>query len=420
MERKDFIYKGVKFSFSSVESNGKQAIRINFIENQKYIRKTFQGKDENFAVAWAKNYVDAKNIGLDKFQNLSASVLADVQSALAILPKGISLETCVKRAIKYFSKKSIEDATKDFLLTKELNKRTQTYIDDTRGMLRAFSRHFKSFSDISPQTIANYLSKRGAVKTIKNHAATLKDFFKFCIRKDILSANPFDKLALEDFGAAGKSDYIPEISSVEQASELLAYLQMYKPDLLAFYVLALFGGVRVSECPRIRPEYIDYQRREISFPKKIVKGKIKNFLVGNYPDALFDWLDMLKPSKIIAPNGKVRTAIGKAFNLPPNFARHNFATYHLSLYRDAHKTANLTRHSNVRTLEEHYISNMVKTHIARQYFALKPAYIAEYAQKNAEKISEYSERVGYYYRQNRRKKSARNRAEKAGIKKDVV
>jgi|GEM_PF-1014652 hypothetical protein len=420
MERKDFIYKGVKFSFSIVESNGKQAIRVNFIENQKYMRKTFQGKDESFAVAWAKNYVDSKNIGIDRFQDISPQILADLQNALKYLPKGESLESAVKRSVEYSSKISIQKAAREFIITKERNYRTIGHITHCKSTLNRFAAKFADFRDCQPSCISKYLAGVGAIKTIQNHAGIIKDFFRFCMRRDYISSNPFDKLAPEDYGAAGSSDYIPEISSVEQTREFLAYIYVCKPKFLKFYILALFGGVRVSECPRIRPEYIDYTRREISFPKKIVKGKIKNFLVGNYPAVLFDWLDTLKTAPIIRPNADARRFFGKIFNLPANFARHNFATYHLSLYRDAHKTAKLTRHLNVRTLEEHYISNMVKTHIARQYFALKPAYIAEYAQKNAEKISEYSERVGYYYRQNRRKKSDRKRAEKAEIKKDVV
>ena len=71
------------------------------------------------------------------------------------------------------------------------------------------------------------------------------------------------------------------------------------------------------------------------------------------------------------PSTYERTNSFKQFNLPHNFTRHSFATYHLSLYFDPAKTSKITRNSE-QMLRDHYWGALVEKDIAKQYFQILP------------------------------------------------
>ena len=402
----NFTYKGFKFSLSFVESHGLPASRLNYQWRNKYIRKTFT-HDINGEQArkYAKAFVDSQNLGFDGLEDLSPEVIADIKEALAILPKGKSLVQIVRDSIQYYSRSKISDIASEYVANKKANELSAEHISHCKGTLNAFCSRFTTFESSTPAEIIKYISEFKAPKTRSNVAGILSNFFKFAVRRDVITMNPFDKITPDDFGGSVARDSIPEVATIEQATELIAYLRAYNARFLKHFVLALFAGIRIAECERITPDLIDIERREISFPKKIVKGKIKAFIIANYPQVLFDWLAILSDSTIQRPNNAIRTAIGKALNLPPNFARHSFATYHLSLHHDFNLTASLTRHLSVSTLENNYIGSMVKKEVAEEFFSLTPDTIARWSQNNAKRLEIIADDVKRYLYLSRKKKT---------------
>ena len=405
MEREAFNYKGIKFSLSFVTANGKPASRLNYQWRGKYIRKTFQN-DTTGAEArkFAKRFVDSKNIGFDGLEDLSPEVIADIKQALAILPAGQSLTKIVQDSIMYNSTYDMRQLALEFVETKKRASRSKSHIKHCKGFLKKVCNTFESFEKASPTAIIDFLSSYNAPKTRSNYGGTLADFFSFALRKNAITHNPFDKISKSDYGG-GKSDKIPEIASISQTCELLAYLRQYRPKFVKHFVLALFAGVRIEECGRLTNELIDIPAREISFPKKIVKGQIKAFILGDFPDVLWQWLRELEHAPIIRPNNMLRTALGYAIELPANFARHSFATYHLSLYRDFHRTAKLTRHLSISTLENNYVGSMVKKYIAEDFFALTPSAIDKWTTNNAKRLEDIAQAVKIHLANSRKKKT---------------
>ena len=399
--RENFTYKGFKFSLSFVESHGLPASRLNYQWRNKYIRKTFT-RDINGDQArkYAKAFVDSQNIGFDGLEDLAPETIADIKSALAILPKGESLESIVSDFVR--NKATIDlKFVKSFIETKK--GKTAKFQAEATSLITKLIEYANGKYD--RETLIRFISKKKAPKTRSNVAGILSNFFKFAVRRDVIAMNPFDKITPDDYGGSVARDSIPEVATIEQATELIAYLRAYRPQFLKHFILALFGGIRIAECERITPDLIDIGRREISFPKKIVKGKIKAFIISDFPKVLFDWLAILEGAHVQRPNNATRTAIGKALNLPPNFARHSFATYHLSLHHDFKLTARLTRHLSVSTLENNYIGSMVKKEVAEEFFNLTPDTIAKWSQNNAKKLEIIAYDVKRYLYLARKKKT---------------
>ena len=396
-----FTYKGFKFSLSFVESHGLPASRLNYQWRNKYVRKTFTHDiNGDQARKYAKAFVDSQNIGFDGLEDLAPETIADIKGALAILPKGESLESIVSEFVR--NKATIDlNFVKSFIETKK--GKTAKFQAEATSLITKLIEYANGKYD--RDTLIRFISKKKAPKTRSNVAGILSNFFKFAVRRDVIAMNPFDKITHDDFGGSVERDSIPEVATITQATELIAYLRAYRPQFLKHFILALFGGIRIAECERITPDLIDIARREISFPKKIVKGKIKAFIISDYPKVLFDWLAILEGAHIQRPNNATRTAIGKALNLPPNFARHSFATYHLSLYHDFKLTARLTRHLSVSTLENNYIGSMVKREVAEEFFSLTPDTIARWSQNNAKRLEIIADDVKRYLYLSRKKKT---------------
>ena len=397
----NFTYKGFKFSLSFVESHGLPASRLNYQWRNKYVRKTFTHDiNGDQARKYAKAFVDSQNIGFDGLEDLAPETIADIKSALAILPKGESLSAIVSDFVR--NKATIDlNFVKSFIETKK--GKTAKFQAEATSLITKLIEYANGKYD--RDTLIRFISKKKAPKTRSNVAGILSNFFKFAVRRDVIAMNPFDKITPDDFGGSVARDSIPEVATITQATELIAYLRAYRPQFLKHFILALFGGIRIAECERITPDLIDIGRREISFPKKIVKGKIKAFIISDYPQVLFDWLAILEGAHVQRPNNATRTAIGKALNLPPNFARHSFATYHLSLHHDFKLTARLTRHLSVSTLENNYIGSMVKKEVAEEFFSLTPDTIAKWSQNNAKRLEIIADDVKRYLYLARKKKT---------------
>ena len=393
MEREAFDYKGIKFTLSFIVANGKPASRLNYQWRGKYVRKTFQHDTTGSeARKFAKKFVDSKNIGFDGLEDLSPEVIADIKEALAILPAGQSLTSIVRRAVEYASDINIYALAKEYIELKISTEKSKDHIIHVRGALNKLCDTLPKFELCTPDAICKLLNNGDAPKTRMNKAIILSSFFGYAKRKNAIKNNPFDKINKDDFGGKD-SENIPEVATIQQSIELIAYINQYRPKYLKHFILALFAGIRIEECGRITPDLIDVERKEILFPKKIVKGKIKAFILGDYEPVLFDWLKDLKNNQVYRPNQRLRCNIGKVIGLPANFARHSFATYHLSLYRDFARTAKLTRHLSVETLENNYVGSMVTKDVAKRFFGITPTFIEQWSAENQSRLAEIAEQI---------------------------
>lgn len=349
--------------------NNQDGYVVSFKKEGKRCRKYFHTKKEANAFAEAYGAVGEIERAKLVFTN---ELIDDVVSALKILPKGRTLTEAVRIAWEYQNVGSIDDCIELFVKTKQAKGVSSSYITHVYGVLNKFKGAFSTFDKATPNKILKFILERGKQKTIFHYKGIISDFFGFCFRKDIIKANPFLKLSQDDFLVAEKKGDIGFLS-VEEARRFLDMLEVKYPKYVKFYALGLFAGVRMAECERFENRFIDYDKRQIVFPREIVKGGKKSWIVEDYEPVLWAWLDKYKDFDFKRPSNTLRTSLGRRYNLPHNFARHSFATYHLSLYKNAERTRWITRHDNKETLENHYFGALVEGSVARKYFELMPS-----------------------------------------------
>lgn len=337
--------------------------------NGKYCRKYFYAKKN--ADAFKRSLENVSVPSAKVINSFSVAQMDDIVAAVRLLPKGRTLVEAVKKAWQYNSDADIGSLIGSFIDIKRAKGLSASHINHTFARLLDFKKTFNSFASATPDAVLEYIKAKGKQKTIIHYKSTLSDFFAYCFRKDAIVSNPFDKLSPDDFLIEEEKFEIGFLS-VAQARAFMELLERKYPQYCKFYALALFAGVRMDECARFKNDFIDYDGRSITFPKEIVKGGKKAWIVRDYEPNLWAWLEKYKDTDFKRPSNTLRTKIGKDLNLPQNFARHSFATYHLSLYKDAERTRFITRHNNVQTLQNHYFGALVDKETAKAYFEILP------------------------------------------------
>ena len=350
-------------------ANGKWRFEIQ--QKNKTFRKTFFSKSE--AVAFKNTFFAARKFDLSYFVALDENQIKDIKDALAALPKGKTLLDSVKRAWEFDATLSLHDALDKFVLLKQAKNQAGKLSDkelrSVRGRICNFKSTFSSFSETTPQALLTYLTSKGRNTTIQHWKSTVSEFFSFCTNRDMIRANPMLKIHADELIKPDPPHTIGFLS-LKQAQDFLALLEEKYPQNVRFYAIALFAGVRIAEIPRMQDNHFLYDEKKIIFPAQI--GKIKKaWTLEDLPPNLWAWLEKYKLTPILPMPRFLRTKIGKELNLPYNFARHTFATYHLSLYFDPAKTAKITRNSE-QMLKDHYWGALTDKATAKAYFEIMP------------------------------------------------
>lgn len=349
--------------------NGKWVVDLTV--NKKRVRKFFDKK--NAAIEYLSNWKLARKFNLAYFVALPESQIKDIKDALLELPKGKSLLQSVRKAWQFFSESNLHELVDKYFEIKKtkfdagkLSKDEYTHI---KGRVANFKQSFASFADITPEKLYKYLFEKGGTKTISLWKGTISEILDLCVSRGAITQNPI-KFLHNDELIKPETEKEIGILSVGQANDFMEFIEKKYPQYCRFYALTMFAGIRIAEAPRIKDEYFRYDSKQIIFPAKIGKVK-KSWTLENLPDNLWAWLEKYKNTPIKRPSNTLRTKLGNYLSLPENFARHSFATYHLSLYLDPKRTAAITRNSE-QMLKDHYWSALVAKDVAQQYFEILP------------------------------------------------
>ena len=349
--------------------NGKWQFEI--IVNGKRQRRNFSSKRD--AISYANNFKQSTKFEVSYFANLDASQIKDIKDALLLLPKGETLTGIVRKFLTLNKPISLDGLAKDFVAIKQAKNASDKLSDyefsRIKTRMKALSESFETFEEINTESILSFLRQRGKNKTISNWKGTINQFFNYCVRKGAMVQNPLSVILRDEFIKA-EEPYKVEILSLEESKMFFSILTKKYPQFVRFYALAMFAGIRVAEIPRLKEEYFKYDSRQIVFPAQIGKVK-KSWVLEDLPNNLWEWLEMYKNYPIKRPSDWIRTHGFKPLNLPFNFARHCFSTYHISLYFDFARTARITRNSE-QMLKQHYLSKLVDKETAKKYFEILP------------------------------------------------
>lgn len=191
----------------------------------------------------------------------------------------------------------------------------------------------------------------------------LRLVWNWLVRYELTTTNPVLKI---DTPKSVPEHHLLTVADVRKLLKLTAK----NTGLRAWLVLGLFGGMRISEVWRCRPEHIE--KEEIFVPiRKSTDPKPRPRFVPILP-ALLRHL----PKKWDEINEDIikrdRTELAQAMGWeewPQNCLRHTGASMHRAMWKDSAKTAYFLGHSSPRMVEEKY-ARAVREKDAKAFWAI--------------------------------------------------
>jgi integrase len=181
----------------------------------------------------------------------------------------------------------------------------------------------------------------------RNYRLALSGLFTFAKSREWVVENPVTEAA-----RPRPPKKRPAILKPDFIAELLESISVNAPDLLAFWCLRFFAGVREQEVLRMDWEMIDLAAEEVNLPDTVTKTGYERTI--KILPALQTFLTPLVkksgPIVTISAMGR-RWGLKKALagikmfsesgntTIPANVARHSFATYHLLAFRHSGETS---------------------------------------------------------------------------------
>jgi integrase len=217
--------------------------------------------------------------------------------------------------------------------------------------------------------------------TRAQHMRHLRAIFNYAIRKEFLAAgkNPIDRLDMPDTGAPREVEIYP----VSTVSKYLQYALEYELNLVPYFTLGFFCGVRPEgEMGALEWSAVDWARARLNIRAKVAKGGRRGRQV-EIPENAMAWLMAYRDrggkveGKVLPFTNKqlrdVRVSANKIAGSKwiQDGMRHSFASYHVAMYDDVPLTSLRMGHLGVMMLGRHYLAGVPKEE-ALAYFGIRP------------------------------------------------
>jgi integrase len=247
----------------------------------------------------------------------------------------------------------------------------ETLRSATRKLLPDFgSSHI---CDLSPELINKWLMSQPVNATTRNNIRrNLSVFFTFAVDNVWIENNPIRKVKPANTKRLRAAKKVC-IYTPEQAAAILLHADH---DLLPFFAIGMFAGLRTSEIERLDWRHILWDERLID----VEGGNSKTGKPRFVPmvDNLVEWLapyrnshGRLAPHRDEPRRKEVRDRAGIPASGMSNAMRHSYCSYHFNLHDDAPATSKNAGHMTPTQLFSNYHHRVKKTACER-YFAIRP------------------------------------------------
>jgi integrase len=225
--------------------------------------------------------------------------------------------------------------------------------------------------DLSPKIIKKWLVSQPVNAITRNNIRTnLSIFFGFAVENLWIAENPIGKVKPANTKRLKASRKVC-IYTPEQAEAILFHADH---DLLPFFTIGMFAGLRTSEIERLDWRHILWDKRLID----VEGGNSKTGKTRFVPmtDNLVAWLAPYRNSHgQIAPHRDERRRKGvrdrAGIRDMDNAMRHSYCSYHFNLHDNAPETSKNAGHMTPDILFSNYHHRVLKTPCER-YFAIMP------------------------------------------------
>jgi integrase len=170
------------------------------------------------------------------------------------------------------------------------------------------------------------------------------------------------------------------VLTAADTAAFFAALGEHAPELVPFWAVRAFAGIREAEALRMDWRMIDLAAGIITLPKTITKSRDSREITIQPALAAF-LAPHAEPSgpvcslSPIARRWRMRVALRSTPGLlpPRNWARHSFATYHLHAFRHAGETAMQLGHKDDPAMLHAHYRGVGTEKEALAFWAIRPA-----------------------------------------------
>lgn len=362
-------------------------------EEGKRIRRLFKTKAA--ATGFADDMaVKAENLGNEQAARLTEAVLRDAAEAWKLIePLGMSLLDVVKdyasRATYRAQNVTAKAMVDDFIESHRLRGSSGAHVKVLKSRLGKFAMEFgdKNVCDVQRDDVVTWINRqRVAPATVNNTLRELRSCFQWAKEQGFVRENPI--ATTKDLRRKVVRPE-PGILSVGDFARLLAAAH---PDVLPYFVIAGFAGIRPDELLRLEWAHVRHDEGLIEIKGEHAKTSERRLVKIEPALAAFLAPYAGRKGKVCTPAWRrlyrdARRAVGfgkpgteteeektqgiKLKAWPDDGLRHSFASYHLAQFNDAAATALQMGHRGTATLFAHYRA-LVKPTEAARWWALGP------------------------------------------------
>jgi integrase len=319
--------------------------------------------------------VQQENYGTAALSIPDALRVEAIECAELLQPFGVTLRDAARFYAAHLKaitgSRKVSDVVADLLAARTADGMSPRYLGDLRVRLGRFALCFgdEMIAGISPSQIDQWLRglSVGAVtrNTFRRRLAVL---FNFARRRGYVTENP-----VADVERAKERETEIEILSVPQVARLL---ESASADLLPFWAIGAFAGLRRAELERLTWSEVDFDSGVIEV--KASKSKTASRRLVTIQPNLRAWLapyrnrtGNLCPVNLQRNINEDRERAGLRAGWPQNALRHSFGSYHLAQFNDAARLA-LEMGNSPAAIFRHY-RQLVKPKQAERYWKIAPA-----------------------------------------------
>lgn len=211
----------------------------------------------------------------------------------------------------------------------------------------------------------------------------VRTMLHWAVKKGYTDRNP--ALALDFI----KTDALrPTVFDTDQVCNVLAWCMLNKPDLVPYYAVGFFAGLRPEEIKRMTKAEVNRPAKLITVTPAMSKTHMRHVKIRSVLDA---WLKEypIKDSIYWKRYWVEKMEIGTGIDWPPDVCRKSFISYHLAAFRNQQDTALEAGHRDTTMLYTNYrniktITNQQLTGAyAKIYWKLTPAAVRTWNTKRA-------------------------------------
>ena len=335
-------------------------------------RKTFSFKTEQEATKKAEELRTERNrIGKDASQ-LSDEKKREAVRAYQLLNGSGSLIEAAKFYLAHTTpgggQATVQELLNTFIEVKTKAGRRPATIETLKVRIGRFAKDFGSTPahTMTTRDLEKWFDAYNITGTNRdNYRRALVGFFEFAKKRKYTRSNPASELEKPIL-----DDNLPEILTVEEVKRLMESAQKHRPDMVSYFALCIFAGLRPAEANGFDINQIDFDAKLISVRPAVAKKRRQRFV--DLQDNLGEWLLPYKTELAhFSRRGLLLVRDKAAVAWAHDIMRHSYASYHLAKFEDAAKTSLQMGHLRPDVLFNHY-RNMVRRTDAERFWSIVP------------------------------------------------